>query len=165
MSATERWQVSGSAAYDYERFVASWFESWAVDLVARAGPRSGSRMLEVACGTGILTRVAGPLVGSSGTIVASDLNDTMLAEARLHPVDGAPVEWRRADAADLPFGSLTFDAVLCQQGLQFVPATTPAVGEMRRARMIDDTVDALTEYVIDDELRVSNSADVVIARA
>ena len=132
MSSDERWQVSGSAAHKYERFVASWFESWAVDLVERAGVQPGSHLLDVACGTGIVTRVAGPVVGSTGTVVASDLNESMLAEARLHPVNGAPVEWRQADAADLPFGSGVFDAVLCQQGLQFVPAKAAAVGEMRR---------------------------------
>ena len=132
MSSDEQWQVSGSAAHKYERFVASWFESWAVDLVERAGVQPGSHLLDVACGTGIVTRVAGPVVGSTGTVVASDLNESMLAEARLYPVDGAPVEWRQADAADLPFDSGVFDAVLCQQGLQFVPAKAAAVGEMRR---------------------------------
>lgn len=89
-------------------------------------------MLDLACGTGIVTRAAGPAIGPCGQIVASDLNEDMLTEARRHAVAGPPVEWRQADAVDLPFQSGTFDALLCQQGLQFVPAKADAVAEMRR---------------------------------
>ncbi len=60
--------------------------------------------------------------------MACDLNEGMLDEARRHDVGGAPVEWRRADAMDLPFEAGSFDAVLCQQGLQFIP-DRPAAGE------------------------------------
>jgi ubiquinone/menaquinone biosynthesis C-methylase UbiE len=132
MGSPERWQVSGSAAEKYERFVASWFSSWATDLVERASLQPGWQILDVACGTGIVTRAAGPVIGPTGTIVASDLNEDMLTEARRHAVAGAPVQWRQADAADLPFDDETFDALLCQQGLQFVPANSEAVAEMRR---------------------------------
>ncbi|MDX2380933.1 MAG: class I SAM-dependent methyltransferase, partial [Acidimicrobiia bacterium] len=89
-------------------------------------------VLDLACGTGVVTRAAGPAIGPRGQIVASDLNEDMLTEARRHAVAGPPVEWRRADAADLPFQSGTFDALLCQQGLQFIPAKADAVAEMRR---------------------------------
>ena len=124
--------MSGSSAQKYERYVASWFASWATDLVERADLQPGWQMLEVACGTGIVTRAAGPVIGPTGTIVASDLNEDMLTEARRHAVAGAPVQWRRADAANLPFEPEAFDALLCQQGLQFVPARAEAVAEMRR---------------------------------
>ncbi len=132
MASDERWQIAGSSAQKYERYVASWFASWASDLVERADLQPGWQLLEVACGTGIVTRAAGPLIGPTGTIVASDLNEDMLSEARRHSVAGAQVQWRRADAADLPFGNEAFDALLCQQGLQFVPDRAEAVAEMRR---------------------------------
>jgi SAM-dependent methyltransferase len=130
--ADEQWQMSGSAAEKYERFVASWFASWADDLVTRADLQPGSTVLDLACGTGIVSRAAGPLIGPAGAIVAADLNADMLAEARHHPVADAPIQWRRADATDLPFETATFDAVLCQQGLQFVPDRPAAAGEIHR---------------------------------
>jgi ubiquinone/menaquinone biosynthesis C-methylase UbiE len=132
MTSDARWQISGSAAEKYERFVASWFASWAVDLVERANLQAGSEVLDVACGTGIVTRAAGPVIGPTGSIVATDLNDDMLTEARRHAIEGAPVQWRQADAVELPFETETFDAVVCQQGLQFVPDKEAAVAEMRR---------------------------------
>ncbi|MGI9601017.1 MAG: methyltransferase domain-containing protein [Acidimicrobiales bacterium] len=132
MDAPHSWQVSGSAAQQYEQFVASFFAPWAADLVGRVGLGPGQHLLDVACGTGIVTRAAGPVIGAAGSIVATDLNEGMLTEARRHVVEAAPVEWRQADATDLPFDDRSFDAVLCQQGLQFVPDRGRAVAEMRR---------------------------------
>jgi ubiquinone/menaquinone biosynthesis C-methylase UbiE len=132
MASQERWQMSGTAAQKYEQYVASFFVPWAEDLVQRAGLEAGLSVLDVACGTGVVTRAAGPVLGPTGKILASDLNEGMLAEARLHDVQGASVEWRQADATDLPFDSDEFDALLCQQGLQFVPDKATAVAEMHR---------------------------------
>ena len=132
MVEQERWQVSGTAAQKYERYVASFFAPWAADLVQRAGLGPGWQVLDVACGTGVATRAAGPLIGTAGSIIGSDLNNDMLAEAAVHPVEGAPVQWRQADATDLPFDDASFDAVLCQQGLQFVPDKAAAVAQMHR---------------------------------
>jgi ubiquinone/menaquinone biosynthesis C-methylase UbiE len=132
VTSDERWQISGSAPEKYECFVASWFRPWAEDLIERSGVKPGDHVIDVACGTGIVTRAAAPVVGPDGSIVATDLNEDMLAEARRHDVTGAPVIWRQADATELPFLSEIFDAVLCQQGLQFVPDKAAAVAEMRR---------------------------------
>ncbi len=132
MNAQEQWQVSGDAARQYELYVASWFAPWADDLVERAELRSGSRVLDLACGTGIVVRAAAPVIGEFGELVASDLNEDMLTEARTQPIEGSPVQWRVADAEALPFDSDAFDTVLCQQGLQFVPDKAAAVSEMRR---------------------------------
>ena len=137
VTSDERWQVSGSAAEKYERFVASWFRPWAEDLVERAGLKPGDHVIDVACGTGIVTRAAAPVIGPDGSLVATDLNEDMLAEARRHEVAGVPVTWRQADATELPFLSAAFDAVLCQQGLQFVPDKAAAVSEMRRVLRVD----------------------------
>ena len=124
--------MSGTAARNYERFVASWFRPWAVDLVARAGLQPGWDVVEVACGTGVLTRAAAAAVGADGAITATDLDEGMLAEAARHEVASALVRWRTADATALPFLAGSFDAVLCQQGLQFVPDRLTAAREMRR---------------------------------
>ncbi len=124
--------MSDSGAENYERAVASFFVPWAADLVDRADLRAGWRMLDLACGTGVVSRMAGPVLGASGSIVASDLNEGMLAEARRHAVEGAPVEWYQADAEQLPFDDGEFDAVLCHHGLQFVPDKARAVREARR---------------------------------
>lgn len=132
MAEQERWQVSGSAAEKYDRFVASWFEPWAAHLVADAGLQPGWRVLDLACGTGIVTRAAAPVIGPEGEIIASDLNEGMLVEAQRHPVVGASVEWRTADMTDVPLPDDHVDAVMCQQGLQFVPDKAAAVAEMYR---------------------------------
>jgi len=122
----------GSASTSYETHVASFFVPWAADLVERAQLQPGWCVLDLACGTGVVSRAAGPVIGAAGSIVATDLSPDMLGEAQRHPVHGAPVQWRQADAEQLPFDDATFDAVLCHQGLQFVPDRTAAVREMRR---------------------------------
>ena len=132
MTHQERWQVSGSAAELYERHVASWFATWAVDLVERARIVAGSKVLDLGCGTGVVSRALGPVVGATGAITASDLNEAMLAEAERLGVEGASMQWRLADAENLPFAAGEFDALLCQQALQFVPNKEAAVSEMRR---------------------------------
>jgi len=132
MAPQERWQMTGSAAEQYELFVASWFASWAHDLVERSSLEPGWRVLDLACGTGIVARAAGTVLGPSGTVVGSDLNEGMLEEAAKHEVRGATVEWEHADATDLPFEPGEFDAVLCQQGLQFIPQKAATVAEIHR---------------------------------
>ena len=102
------------------------------DLIARARVCEGQMVLDVACGTGVVTRAAAPFVGAHGSIQAVDLNPDMVAEARRHPVDAAPVVWSESDATSLPFLARTFDVVLCQQGLQFVPDKATAAAEMAR---------------------------------
>jgi ubiquinone/menaquinone biosynthesis C-methylase UbiE len=135
MSQQERWQVRGSAPEIYERYlVPAIFGSWAALVVEEAALQRGERVLDVACGTGVVARLAAPLVGSSGQVTAVDLNPGMLAVARaLPPPDGAPVDWRVGDAAALPTPDAAFDVVFCQQGLQFFPDRLGALREMRRA--------------------------------
>ncbi|MET0526389.1 MAG: methyltransferase domain-containing protein [Nocardioides sp.] len=132
ISEPSGWQVRGSAAENYERYlVPAIFASWVPDLLEAAGLRSGHRVLDVACGTGIVARGAADRVGSSGRVVGLDINAEMLETARAADLRGA-VEWRDGDAAAIPFGDGDFDAVLCQQGLQFVPDPARAAGEMGR---------------------------------
>ena len=122
----------------YERvFVPAVMGAWATDLLATAALRPGERVLDVACGTGIVARLAAPQVGATGRVVGVDVNAGMLAVAGARPAPpGARIEWHQADATALPFLDATFDAVLCQQGLQFVPDRVSALRAMRRVLVV-----------------------------
>lgn len=114
-----------------EYFVPGNFARWTPVLLEHAKPRFGERVLDVACGTGVVARQVAPIVGSEGRVVAVDLSPAMLAVARREPAPlGAAIEWERRDACELPDGP--FDLVLCQQGLQFCPDRKAALEEMRR---------------------------------
>jgi SAM-dependent methyltransferase len=134
MSDPAQWQVSGNAPQAYERYmVPTLFTPWAHDLLARAALHAGERVLDVACGTGIVARLAAPRVGPSGYVLGVDLNAAMLETARAQtPTAGAPVEWREGDAHGLPCTDATFDVVCCQQGVQFFPEKAQALREMHR---------------------------------
>jgi SAM-dependent methyltransferase len=129
-----QWQVAGSAPENYERYlVPAIFGPFAADLVESAAMRPGERVLDVACGPGVVARRAAEAVGAEGRVVGLDLNAGMLAVARaLPPAAGAPVEWQEGDATALPLADGAFDVALCQQGLQFFPDRPAALREMRR---------------------------------
>lgn len=107
------------------------FEPYAADLVHRLGSRSFSRVLEIAAGTGVVTRALASALDESVSIVATDLNQTMLDHASAVGTRRA-VEWRQADAMELPFRDGTFDAVVCQFGVMFFPDRAKAFSEARR---------------------------------
>jgi ubiquinone/menaquinone biosynthesis C-methylase UbiE len=134
MSQSERWQLGGNAPEVYEtELVPAIFAPWALLLVAKAALHEGERVLDVACGTGVVARLAAPQVGTGGHVVGLDLNPGMLARARASsPPEGAAVEWREGDAGALPFSAATFDAVFCQLGLQYFPDRQKAAREMYR---------------------------------
>jgi ubiquinone/menaquinone biosynthesis C-methylase UbiE len=130
----EPWQLTGNAAELYERYlVPAITRVWAADLVRRAALQPDERVLDVACGTGIVARLAAEQVGAQGVVVGLDLNTAMLAVARALPrLPGAPISWTEASVLDMPFPDATFNAVLCQLGLQFFPDRPRALREMRR---------------------------------
>lgn len=126
----EKSSVNPADIYD-GYFVPAIFVPWTHVLLEHAEPQAGERVLDVACGTGIVARTVAPLVGSEGKVIALDISPDMLAVARKHAApSGAVIEWREGDALALPDGP--FDLVLCQQGLQFFPDPAAAVTEMRR---------------------------------
>jgi SAM-dependent methyltransferase len=128
------WQLEENSAEAYERYlVPLFFAPGAEHLVELAMPGPGERVLDVACGTGIVARSAAPRVGTGGTVVGLDLNEGMLRVARKASSEvRPPIEWRRGDATGLPFPDGTFDVVFCQQGLQFFPDQPAALREMYR---------------------------------
>jgi len=143
--AEEHWQLEGSAAELYQRYLVPGITSkWAEDLVHRAQLRSGEEVLDVACGTGVVARLAAKKMGS-GHVTGLDLNAGMLAVARGVSGEGPPVHWVEGSALDLPFPSGRFDVVLCQLGLQFFPDQSKALREMRRVVRMSGRV-ALSVY-------------------
>ena len=123
---------SGSVPDHYERYLGPViFEPYADDLVARLEPRDGLRVLEVACGTGIVTRRLCAALPGTATIVASDLNEPMLEQARVRAAC-CEIEWRQADAQELPFRDESFDVYVCQFGLMFLPDKVQGLREARR---------------------------------
>jgi len=120
MSRAERWQMSGNAAEFYERYVRLLMEPWVRCLVDVAALRPAEHVLDIACGTGFVARLAADRVGAEGRVVGIDLNGSMIEAARaVSTADGRnTIEWRTGDAASLPFANAAFDVVLCQQGVQ-----------------------------------------------
>jgi ubiquinone/menaquinone biosynthesis C-methylase UbiE len=134
MSGQEQWQLDGSAPELYERYlVPATTAVWAPDLIERAGLQAGERVLDVACGTGIVARLAAAQVGSTGRVAGLDLNAGMLEMARsLQDRTGSSIAWHHGSVLAMPFPDAAFDAVLCQLGLQFFPDRPTALQETHR---------------------------------
>jgi ubiquinone/menaquinone biosynthesis C-methylase UbiE len=134
MPQYEQWQLSGDAAELYERYPVRYILGpWAQALVARAGLKHGESVLDVACGTGVIARLAAEAVGPTGRVTGLDLNAGMLAVARsLATRPGAPITWIEGSAMTMKLPNASFDVVFCQQGLQFFPDRLAALREMRR---------------------------------
>jgi ubiquinone/menaquinone biosynthesis C-methylase UbiE len=118
----------------YERvLVPAVLQALSTRVVDLAAPREGERVLDLACGTGIVARTVAPIVGATGSVVGVDVLPPMLAVARSLPApDGASVEWREGDATALDLPDSSFDLVICQQGLQFFPDRAATASEVLR---------------------------------
>ena len=141
-------QLTSSAAEVYDAFfVPALFAEWAPRVAAEARLQPGMRVLDVACGTGVLTLEAAKAVAPTGAAVGVDLNPGMLGVARRKAPE---LEWQEAPAEALPFQAESFDAVLSQFGLMFFADKEAAVAEMWRvlrpgARLVIAVWDALDE--------------------
>jgi len=123
---------SGAVPGNYDRLLGpTLFEPYAADLVTRIPRSEPLRVLEVACGTGVVTRRLREALPASASIVATDLNEPMLDHARA-AVASAGITWQQADAQELPFADASFDVYVCQFGLMFVPDKVRALQEARR---------------------------------
>lgn len=134
MSSVSYRHFTGRSAENYQRyFVPLIATPVSKDLLLAAALLPGERVLDVACGTGHVTRAAAERVGSRGTITGVDIATDMIEVARSVPVPGgADVDWQVADAAALPIPDASVDVVLCQMGLMFMENRVAAVAEMRR---------------------------------
>jgi ubiquinone/menaquinone biosynthesis C-methylase UbiE len=119
-------------AQSYERWLVPFlFRPWAEAMIEELKLSPGDRVLDVACGTGIVARVAEERLRGGGSVVGVDLNREMLAVAR---AVAPAIDWREGSADALPLQEgEKFDVVVCQQGLQFFPNQPAAVAQMRRA--------------------------------
>ncbi len=162
---------AGSIPLLYERYLVPLiFLPYAVDLASRVASYRPSRVLEIAAGTGVVTRQLAQRLPRDVAIVATDLNQPMLNHAATVGTT-SPVEWRQADAMQLPFPDESFDVVACQFGAMFFPDKGRAYAEVRRVlraggafvfnvwdsidqnELADTVTEALTAHFPDDPPR------------
>jgi SAM-dependent methyltransferase len=134
------------------------FEPYAADLARRLAGPPLRRVLEIAAGTGVVTRQLAATLPESVTIVATDLNQAMLDQAAATGTS-RPVEWRQADASELPFPDGSFDAVVCQFGAMFFPDKPRAFAEARRVLRAG----GVFLFSVWDRIEENEFADVVTA--
>ncbi len=154
MDDQERGQVTRTAAQVYEEFfLPALFQQWSGRVADAAKIESGQRVLDVACGTGVLAREISKRVRETGTVVGLDVNEGMLAVAKRQ----APhIEWKHGRAEALPFDDASFDAVVSQFGLMFFENRRAALQEMWRvlrpggslAVAVWDTLENSTGYAV-----------------
>lgn len=122
-----------TAPENYERtFVPAIGRPLAIDLIGSAALHPGERVLDVACGTGIVARLAAKQVGGDGTVAGLDINPGMLAVARSIASEDISIEWYEAGAEEIPLKNESFDVVTCQLSLQFMEDKSTALKEMHR---------------------------------
>lgn len=163
---------SGSIPENYDRhMVPLIFEAYATDLAEQAAALSPAAVLEVAAGTGVVTRALAPKLASDASYVITDLNQPMLDFAASRQPSDNRITWRRADALALPFENAAFDLVCCQFGAMFFPSRPLAYREAKRVLkpggrflfsvwdriedniFADDVTNALAELFPDDPPR------------
>ena len=130
-----KWQMNTDGPEIYERYIVpTWMADWTTELIDAGDVGPKKRVLDVACGTGIIARKAAGIVGPEGRIAGIDSNEGMLRVAgRCAEQEGqTAIEWYHCDVSRMPFSAGEFDTVLCQQGLQFFPDKESALREMKR---------------------------------
>ncbi len=134
MSTVSYRTFTGTAAENYQRhFVPAIATPVSGELLATADLQPAERVLDVACGTGVIARLAAERVGPAGSVTGIDVAPDMIEVARTVPAPAAPpIDWHVGDATSLPFPDDSYDAVLCQMGLMFMADRPAAVAEMRR---------------------------------
>lgn len=135
MTTKSGFQLKGRGPELYEEiWIPALMGQCAIDLVDAAKIRTGDTVLDVGCGTGVVARRAAMCNDRPNRIAGADINEGMLEIAsRLAEQNGlGDIRWQCCDAASMPFEEATFDAVLCQQGLQFMPDRHAALSEMAR---------------------------------
>ena len=126
-------EFTGSIPELYDTFLVPLiFQSYAIDLAERVSGFAPKSVLEIAAGSGVVPRVLAPRLSDDVRYVVTDLNQPMLDHAAQRQPDPSSIEWRQADAQDLPFEDGTFDTVICQFGAMFFPDRIKAYREFRR---------------------------------
>jgi SAM-dependent methyltransferase len=152
MTDTNVWGIAGNMAEVYHAcFVPTIISPWVTRTLALVDPRPGERVLDVACGSGAVTRQAAQAVGPTGQVVGLDISTEMLAVARnVNGENGAAIiDWREGAADALPYADESFDIVTCQFGLMFFSARPAALKEMRRVLAAGGRVALMTWGALD----------------
>jgi SAM-dependent methyltransferase len=158
MSVSDR-VFAGSVPHLYESYLVPLiFEPYAVDAARRLSALKPTHILEIAAGTGVVTRALAATLPATAEIIATDLNQAMLDEAAAVGT-ARPVQWRQADAMELPFDNDRFDAVVCQFGAMFFPDKPKAFAEARRVLRPGGTF----VFSVWDRIEANEFADIVIA--
>lgn len=140
MSTPLHTQFAGSIPEHYDRCLGpAWFGPAARGLAAMLARDPGGDVLELACGTGLVTRALRERLDPSRTLIATDLSPAMLDYARAH-VGSDGIQWREADATKIPFADARFAAVVCALGVMFVPDKEAFFRESRRVLKADGTL-------------------------
>lgn len=133
------------------------FEAYAADMAARVAALSPAAVLETAAGSGVVTRALAPRLGAGTRYVVTDLNQPMLDHAASRQGADARIEWRQADALELPYGPATFDVVCCQFGAMFFPDRVAGYAEALRVlrpggRFVFNVWDRIEENAFADDV-------------
>ncbi len=142
------------------------FEAYAADMAERVAASSPGAVLETAAGSGVVTRALAPKLGADARYMVTDLNQPMLDYAASRQEADSRIEWRQADALDLPFEDAAFDVVCCQFGVMFFPDRVAGFAEARRVlrpggRFVFNVWDRIEENAFADE--VTNAVAAVFA--
>lgn len=149
---------AGSIPENYDRYMVPLiFEPFAADIARRAAALSPGAVLEVAAGTGVVTRALAPRLSPGASYVVTDLNQPMLDHAASRQTPDSRITWRQADAMALPFEDAAFDLVCCQFGAMFFPNRASAYREARRVlkpggRFLFNVWDRIEENVFADDV-------------
>ena len=149
---------AGSIPENYDRnMVPLIFEPYAADLAQRAASLSPSAVLEIAAGTGVVTRALAPKLSPGASYIVTDLNQPMLDYAASRQTPNSRIKWRQADALALPFENAAFDVVCCQFGVMFFPDRPSAYREAKRVlksggRFLFSVWDRIEENIFADDV-------------
>ncbi len=149
---------AGSIPENYDRYMVPLiFEPFAADLAQRAASFSPITVLEIAAGTGVVTRALVPKLALGASYVVTDLNQPMLDYAASRQAPDSRIKWRQADALALPFEDVAFDLVCCQFGAMFFPDRSSAYREAKRVlkpggHLLFNVWDRIEENVFADDV-------------
>ncbi len=130
MDKKSGWQLSGDGPDAYEKYIVpAYTRTWAKEIVNRTCLRDGEAILDVACGTGLVARIAAERRNSTDLIYGVDVNEIMINKAKGIEEN---INWYHSDVTDIPFPDNHFEVIFCQQGLQYFPDPSLALKEMNR---------------------------------
>jgi SAM-dependent methyltransferase len=153
---------AGTIPEYYDRCLGpAYFSPFAAELARRIPAESACDVLEIACGTGLVTQCVRQRMRPGARLVATDLSAAMIDHARTKLADAAGVEWREANAQSLPFADASFGVVVCGFGMMFVPDKVVALKEARRVLVDGGTIHFTVWDAIEENPHAAAAAEVI----